>query len=288
MADDTNLPFDDTDKHELGDVIRANIEFYLRHMFNTGIPAQITGIDDYESKQVINVTPIINNTYKDGVVLEYPELLDVPVILPSAGRGLLSFPVRINDVVWLSFSQRNLGEFKDGVGDEPAGLPFQRFTPGTRSLNELKDAVAFLGGDTETSHLQPNPNDVELKFADSHIRLQPDGTIFIKTDKDLKVEVTENLTADVGGNATIDVVGDTVLTGGGKLDLDITGKVLIKSGSEIELEAPLITLTGPVEASETITATGDVKGADVTATTLDVTLSSHTDTALASPPTPGT
>lgn len=278
-----NIEFGDSDKHELGDVIRANIQYYLRHQFNTGIFAQITGIEDYQEKQVINVTPIINQTYKDGVVLELPEITDVPVILPSAGRGLLSFPVRVDDVVWLAFAQRTIQEFKldeDNLGTEADGLPFTRFTPGTRALGDFNDAVAFLGGDTMTSNLKPNPNDVELKFANSYIRIQPDGTIWISSDKDVIVDVEANLTATVKG--------DTVLTGSGKLDLDITGNILVKSAAEIELQAPSIKLTGAVTGSSSASFSGALDGGTVKATIANVTLELHEHTANNTPPTPGT
>lgn len=272
--------FETSDTFELGDVIKSNIEYYLRHSFNTGMPAQVTNVDSYQEKQVVSVIPIINTVFKDRTVMEYPELHDVPTILPGAGRGLLSFPVKVNDVVWLQFSQRALERFRGAAGTEEEGLPFNRLTPDDRSFNHLKDCVAIIGLNSETSHCRPNPDDVELKFAGSYVRMQPDGTVLVKAAKDLIATVQ----------------GDTSLTGAGKLDLDITSDVNIKSGSKIVLEAPAVEVVGPLSGDSTASFDGDLDANEVTATTgAGTTLSTHSHPITSGssapgptgPPTPG-
>jgi hypothetical protein len=109
--------------------------------------------------------------HSDGQVSECPEIFNVPVINPSAGGGLLSFPIQIGDTVWIEFSMRNIEEWLEGDGGS--------VTEPTQRMHDMSDAVAIVGLYTKNSHLQPDKKDVVLKFKDNKLVLKEDGNVEI-------------------------------------------------------------------------------------------------------------
>ena len=190
----------------------------------TSIPAAVVSIDTLESEQTVDVKPLINKTYDDGVILALPNILAVPVIFPSAGGGVLTFPMKVGDTVLLVFSMRSLDEWLEGNGTSS--------TPVDVRTHYLNDAIALPGLYTKKTHLIPNLTDVELKYLDSNneqlasVKMKPDG--------DVTVDCKKDLVATVGGDANITTTGKIALTSGSDIDITATGNVNI-TGTTINL-----------------------------------------------------
>jgi len=225
-------------------------------------------------------------------------LQDVPCIFPRVENFSITTPVKIGDNCIVFFACSGIDHWVLR-GEKEYLVEDGRPEPASRRHHSLTDAIALVGISSFTDVIANfSADNLEIRNTDrtQRITLKPTGEIELTTAQDdptvesstVLMEKTGNITVTTTQNLTATVGGDTLLTGAGRLDLDITGNILIKSAAEIEMQAPAIKLTGPVTASETVIATGDVRGAEVTATTLDVSLSTHTDTALAAPPTPGT
>jgi hypothetical protein len=152
--------------------MKSHLESLQSQIF-TGLPAIVTDNSEYESKNIISVRPTIDMQHSDGQVSECPEIFNVPVINPSAGGGLLSFPIQIGDTVWLEFSMRNIEEWLEGDGSS--------VTEPTQRMHDMSDAVAIVGLYTKNSHLQPDKKDVVLKFKDNKLVLKEDGNVEIYT-----------------------------------------------------------------------------------------------------------
>lgn len=151
--------------------MRSHIENLQTQLF-TQLPARVTDVSEYQSKNIISVVPVIDMLHSDAQVNECPEIFNVPVINPSAGGGLLSFPIKVGDTVWVQFSMRGIDEWLEGNGES--------VTETTMRCHDMSDAVAVIGMYTKTSHLQPDPVDVVLKFAESEIRIRENSEILIK------------------------------------------------------------------------------------------------------------
>lgn len=163
-----------------------NLRQFLRSYINelqsqvfTTLPAVVIDTSKFESEQTVDVQPLINPKMSNGQVLECPPIYGVPVVLPSAGGGLLSFPIQVGNTVMCQFSMRNIESWLDGAG-EPVDEPTSRY-------HDLSDAIAVVGLYTKQSHLSPNPTDVELRFKDNSIILRDDGTIDITTKSTITV-----------------------------------------------------------------------------------------------------
>jgi hypothetical protein len=184
--------------------MKSHLESLQSQIF-TGLPAIVTDNSEYESKNIISVRPTIDMQHSDGQVSECPEIFNVPVINPSAGGGLLSFPIQIGDTVWLEFSMRNIEEWLEGDGGS--------VTEPTQRMHDMSDAVAIVGLYTKNSHLQPDPKDVVLKFKDNKLILKEDGNVEIHSKSKYSVyNDQEELIAllsdivDTIGNTTVNTI----------------------------------------------------------------------------------
>ena len=92
----------------------------------------------------------------NGIQVELPELVEVPVIFPASKFFDLEFPLDSEDGVLLVFQEQDISSWKDG--DSPA-------TPATASRFSLDSAVAIPG-------LIPSPSKGRARIV-----IDKDGTI---------------------------------------------------------------------------------------------------------------
>lgn len=197
---------------ELSDVIQRTVEQWVLEHVYTSMPAKVISVSNYSSNQTVDIQPQIVDAYRDGRDVELPAILDVPVIMPSAGGGLLSFPIAVGDTVTAVFSRKSIDEWMNSRADRVSYIPSDR-----RSYH-LNDAIVIPGLYTKNTNLSPNATDVELKFANSRITLKVNG--------DIEVDTPNNLTATAGGQAditapTININGNCNISG----NLVVTGSV---------------------------------------------------------------
>jgi hypothetical protein len=73
--------------------------------------ATVGRVDAYDiTRQVADVTPLINKITDDGTVGKYKKLGDVPVLFPGGTGGGTTFPVKRGDVGLLIFAERSTDE----------------------------------------------------------------------------------------------------------------------------------------------------------------------------------
>ena len=91
---------------------------------HTALPGKVVSYD--EGKHRAKVKPATRMLMDNGVKIELPELLDVPVIFPSAKSFDLEFPLDKDDGVLLIFQELDISEWK---ADEstPTAVTSSRF-----------------------------------------------------------------------------------------------------------------------------------------------------------------
>lgn len=169
----------------------------------TGFPATILEYDG----QFCKVQPSVDIRYQDGDVVTLPAIKGVPIIFPSGGGGILTFPINEGDPVWIQCSMVALDQWL---------LKYNRkLTPSTMRSHALDDAVAFPTVPTKDTLQSADPKHIELKFHKpkeegsprysedlwSSIKLKDDGSIeiindvghqvLLNQDKSLIIENTE-------------------------------------------------------------------------------------------------
>lgn len=101
---------------------------------HTSLPAKVT---DYDAKKHrAKVSPTTRHLMDNGMRIELPELVDVPVLFPSSQAFDLEFPLSKGDPVLLVFLETDIASWKGGA--DPAN-------PDTASRFSLDSAVAIPG-----------------------------------------------------------------------------------------------------------------------------------------------
>ena len=167
-----------------------------------GIPATVMGVDNYESQQVIDVTPDINDVYSDGRVVSAIILKSVFVKLPHGNNFSVTLPIAVGDKVTLHYSHREISKYLDGTGNPLDVL----INPASS-----RDCWATHGFGTRNSNQSPSATDFVVKSNKTTITITQAGKLTITTADeaylsaskytiDTNVEITGTLL--VGGNVT--------------------------------------------------------------------------------------
>jgi len=166
---------------------------------NTQTPGTIVSYDAATNRAVVK--PDLPRRLASDEPLESPNIVEVPIVWSSSGGGKtgLTMPLKPGDGVMLAFQQRSLEGWLSG----------SRQMPDDPRQFDLSDCVAIPG--CQASGIIGDANDVVLRFEQSELRLQPDGTIKV-------------------GNA------------GGSITIDNNGKITLK-GSSIAIDTPGHTFT---------------------------------------------
>lgn len=224
------------------DLTTLYVRKFVSGSIYTAMPAAITEVHELEDNQVISVNPLIKKQSEDGVVVDLPEVLDVPVVFPAGGGGLLSFPLAVGDQVLLVFSMRSISEYleaAEGQNDRP-------YAPETGRNHHLTDAIAIPCMFGKNNNLSPNPDHVELKFAGSSVKLKDDGDVTVDAAKDLVATVAGNTTNNTTGNVEVTAGGTANIDAGGNVDIKSGGAATVEASSMATIKAPTITLDGIV------------------------------------------
>lgn len=227
------------------------IDGYLRESVATGMPGIIVSVAEYGDKQFVDVKPALSRVLETGQVISNDEITiyDVPVIWPSGGGAMLSFPLKVGDTVWLSFSQRNLEDwlYSDGT---------QEVIPGDSRHFSMTDAVAKPCLYTALSNLHPSTDNVELKWNDTLISMKPSGEVStsnasgsytLKSDGNIYLKPASTVTVignvEVQGtiHATQNISSDTDVLSAG-----ISGKNHNHIGSPTAPSGPVSNTGAPV------------------------------------------
>jgi len=147
------------------DIIRQAINYEISNI-HTCMPATIVSYDYTLQKAVVK--PQLNRKYQGNQVLEFPNLINVPVVFPRTANFSIHFPLNAGDKVMILFSERSLEEWLQ-QGDQ--------VTPNDPRKFDLSDAIAIVGlyDFSETSPAEDNENFI-IKFGSAKLKINPDGT----------------------------------------------------------------------------------------------------------------
>lgn len=160
----------------INEVVNSHIENALSEI-HTAFPAQVLRYD--AAKQCADMQPVIKKKLRDNSVLPMPVIHNVPILFPSSGGALLSFPVNEGDTMLIICCERSIDSWlsSDGSQIDPED---------TRKFN-LSDAVAIPGLYTFGKNLHPASNDVLLQYFSANISLKNNSSISISTDSELNI-----------------------------------------------------------------------------------------------------
>ena len=186
---------------DLDGIIQSHIDNFETQL-NTTLPAEIVSFDS--ETQTATVQPLIYEVYSDGISSRLPEIDDVPVMFPSAGGGMITFPIKAGDEVLLVFSQRDIDKWSVQGGES---------IPSTQHYHEYNDAIAIVGLSSNKNSLKANTDDVQIRFddadgelcsitlgADKSISLDSSSGSQVKQLSDGNIEITTANTIKIKNN----------------------------------------------------------------------------------------
>lgn len=178
---------------DLFDAIETHVDRLQDRIF-TSLPATVTSYKASEQSVDVSIDVRLSNVLT-GEESPAVSLTGVPVVFPSGGGGILSFPIKSGDRVLLCFTKYSIDKWKGGT-DGIAGENRQ---------HSISDAIAICGLHNTSSILSPNESDVELKAFGSTVTLLSSGDIQLKpagkTIIDSDLEVTGDV--EISGNTAV-------------------------------------------------------------------------------------
>lgn len=116
----------------LADVIRAFVREGAADL-HVSIPAKVVRVD--LAKGQLDAKPLVKDVF-EGQAVSVPVITNVPIMWPGAGGFRLTFPLAVEDVVLLVFSDRSLDLWLEKGGE---------VDPGDPRRHALSDAIAIPG-----------------------------------------------------------------------------------------------------------------------------------------------
>lgn len=146
--------------------VLAQHEDELKHGLYTNLPGEIV---EYDPKtQMAVVQPLIT----DSDNLRMPPVDRVPVIFPSGGGAVMSFPIKKGEKCWISYSMFPISEWLGTDGKQPIKKNLSR-------SHHINECVAYVGLGTAKSNYQPHPDKVMVRNGKTMMTLDDNGTVEI-------------------------------------------------------------------------------------------------------------
>jgi hypothetical protein len=116
----------------LADVIRAGIHSAAADL-HVSIPATVVRVE--LGRGLVDAQPLVKDIF-EGQAASVPVITNVPIVWPGAGGFRLTFPIAVDDVVLLVFSDRSLDLWLEKGGE---------VDPKDPRRHALSDAIAIPG-----------------------------------------------------------------------------------------------------------------------------------------------
>jgi hypothetical protein len=147
--------------------MRTQVEAALKNT-HTCLPGIVRSFD--ATTQTAQVQPAIKRIFIELGPVDLPPCVDVPVVFPSGGNFVLTFPVAADDECLLIFSERAIDFWFEKGGVQ---------LPSEYRLHDLSDAYALVGVRSKPKAAELvafNTTAAELRTKDGTTVLRIDGT----------------------------------------------------------------------------------------------------------------
>lgn len=239
---------------DIRDIFENFFDGYSRENLYTSMPAIVLAVHSYATRQTVDVRPAISRLKTTGQVISNDELViyEVPIVSPAGGGGLLSFPIKAGDNVWLNFSMRSLEDWQhsDGSGE---------IAPSDSRHFHQTDAIAFPCIYTSLNNLKPSADNVELKFGDCKLSMKPSGEVVVNNGGAV-VTLKANGDIDIDPATLLRVLGNSTIIGNVEIQgtLHVTGNTTV----DTQVSTPTVAATAVTTSTMAASVSASVAGKD--------------------------
>jgi len=223
---------------ELKDAIDEVVYTAQKNM-HTSLPGIITEFN--ASLQTVTVALAINRII-GGVSVKITPLLDLPIILPTAGGWHFTFPIKPGDECLVVFAERAIDNWFVKGGQQ---LPIEE------RVHDISDGFALIGVNS-TPNVIPgyNTDGMELRNEanDQRITFNSDGSISVSTENSIDVHATSDIT--INTDSSIDITAASDITINTDSNIDIT------AATQVSLTCPNTIITSTVAVLGSLSING--------------------------------
>ena len=193
--------------------IDDRLQNFLQNGLLVALPAKVVSTSNYETQQVIDVTPVLDDILIDGRVLKAPVISSVFVKIPSGGGFSVKLPIAVGDLVTLHYSHKDLSQWLDS--DSSTNIAQDKAL-----IADKRDCWATHGFGTRKQNQSPSATDYVTECPNTTITITPEGQVTLDTSSEILIKTS--------GTTTIDS------------DLNVTGKITAPEGdfeSSLKIDA---------------------------------------------------
>lgn len=174
--------------------IQSHINKFKDTLYTSSVGEVVEVNYEGEFIKSVDIRPSINRLYIDGEERQKPIIFNVPLLYPSGGGGIISFPIQVGDTVLLVFGKEDIQNFlKDRAPKAPATL--RKFS--------YNDAIAIPCLTPFTDNLQPSKDALEIKYKGASIKIDKDGNVVVSSPKDVIVKGALNVSVTASESITV-------------------------------------------------------------------------------------
>jgi hypothetical protein len=277
---------------DLTDFMREFLDYYFTQV-HTSMPGVVVEYD--AGKRRATVQPSLKRRAGNKEYIDFPLLIDVPVIYPGTKKWTIHFPLEKGDEVAVFFSERALEAWKDagqdGIEDpDPRrydlcdaycipGLQPQEFIAAEEPGLQIIHQDTFDG--ELISQVLITDDKIEVRYKEKADVVIEDDHINAKIEKcsaDMQGEIVklENGTSSAeinAGKITLTNGNDTITADGGNIEVSASTKATIKApqveitGGQVSMKGTATPGNGPFCALPNCLFTGAPHGGNMVAGT---------------------
>jgi hypothetical protein len=183
----------------ISEVVYAHVDKILNEIHTT-FPGKVLRYD--HERQVADIQPTLKKKFKDGTVLDFPVLHDVPLLFYSSSDCIIAIPINTNDTVLVCVCERSLDAWLHSDSEAIDSEDTRKF--------HLSDAVAFPALRAEKQRVAFKKDSLTLKhgkkvieICKEHINIFTDSSLNLNSSD--KVVIESAKTIEIKSNNTINI-----------------------------------------------------------------------------------
>lgn len=161
-------------RRQFSDTIKFAFDSLISNI-HTALPGRI---ETYEAlRKKVSVKPLIKKKFKDGTVLSFPVINNVPVVFPGTRKSVIQYPLEKGDGCLIIFSERSLERYLSSVTEEVEPQDSRKFS--------ISDAVCIPGlfpfNDPGKTTSATESRSMEIIYNNTKITIDSVGNMVLNT-----------------------------------------------------------------------------------------------------------